>query len=156
MKKTTDITLDDRIFIFETVMRVRSTETEFGQHMSMESLTSSLIEALKRFFYSRGIKDIDNNYQGLIVNEITVNTLSFVRAREELLYEVGVSQLIENGGHIIIKVSRMFDSSLVAKTKIHFVNYDYRLNQIVSLSQTIIDALDTPPFEDDPDTILNL
>lgn len=156
MNKTTDIIIDDRIFIFETVMRVRSTETDFGQYMSMEALTSTFIEAMKRFFYSRGIKDINTDYQGLVVSNMTISSLSFVRAREELLYEVGVSDLDTDTGNIIIKVSRMFDSSIVAKASMQFINYDYRLNQTIALSQTIIDALDIKPFEEDPENILIL
>ncbi|WP_230655738.1 thioesterase [Psychrobacter sp. I-STPA10] len=154
MNQTTDIIIDERIFIFETVMRVRSTETDFGQYMSIQALSTNFIEAMKRFFYSRGIKDINTDYQGLVVNNMTISSISFVRAREELLYEVGVSDLAAETGNIVIKVSRMFDTSIVAKASMQFANYDYRLNQLIPLSQTIIDALDTQPFIEDPDGIL--
>ena len=148
--------MDEKILIFETVMRVRSTETDCGQHMTMQALTANFIEAMKRFFYSRGIKDINTNYQGLVVNNINISSVSFARAREELLYEVGVNDVTSDGGHVIMKVSRMFDSSVVAKANIQFVNYDYHLNQVIALTQPLIDALDPKPMQNDPENIFIL
>ncbi|WP_227430895.1 acyl-CoA thioesterase [Psychrobacter sp. I-STPA6b] len=142
-----NIELVDSAFVFETVMRVRGTETDMGQHMTIEALTASLVEARTRFFYSRGIKEVNADYQGLIVNDIAVNVISRARAREELLYEVGVRNLNHEGGDIIIKVSRMFDTSLVAKAQMGFVCYDYRLNQVITLNETMLEALDIRPFE---------
>ena len=145
--------MEERILIFETVMRVRSTETEFGQNMTIQALSANSIEAMKRFFYSRGIKDINTNYQGLIVNNITVSSISFARAREELLYEVGINDLTTDGGNIMIKISRMLDYSVVAKANIHFVNYDYHLNQVISLTQPLIHALAPNSMQDTPESI---
>lgn len=148
--------MDEKILTFETVMRVRSTETDFGHHMTMQALTATFIEAMKRFFYSRGIEDINTSYQGLVVNNINISNISFARAREELLYEVGIRDLTKDGGNIIIKVSRMFDASVVANATIHFVNYDYHLHQVIALTQPLIDALDTKSMQDDPDNIFIL
>lgn len=141
------ITLDDNVFVFETVMRVRNTEIDVGQHLTIEALTAILVEARARFFFSRNIKDINADYHGLIANDIAINIVSRAKAREELLIEVGVAELSDEGGNLMFKVSRMGDMSLVAKAKLHFVSYDYRANQIVPMSDVMKDALDTPAFE---------
>ena len=141
------ITLDDNVFVFETVMRVRNTEIDVGQHLTIEALTAILVEARARFFFSRNIKDINADYHGLTANDIVINMVSRAKAREELLIEVGVAELSDEGGNIMFKVSRMGDMSLVAKAKLHFVSYDYRANQIVPMSDVMKDALDTPAFE---------
>ncbi len=141
------ITLDDNVFVFETVMRVRNTEIDVGQHLTIEALTAILVESRARFFFSRNIKDINADYHGLIANDIAINIVSRAKAREELLIEVGVAELSDEGGNLMFKVSRMGDMSLVAKAKLHFVSYDYRANQIVPMSDVMKDALDTPSFE---------
>ena len=141
------ITLDDNVFVFETVMRVRNTEIDVGQHLTIEALTAILVEARARFFFSRNIKDINADYHGLTANDIVINIVSRAKAREELLIEVGVAELSDEGGNLMFKVSRMGDMSLVAKAKLHFVSYDYRANQIVPMSDVMKDALDTPAFE---------
>ncbi|MFL0427938.1 hypothetical protein ACH0AB_07035 [Moraxella sp. 179-F 1C4 NHS] len=75
----------------------------------------------------------------MVINHIETQILDRARAREELLFEVGVQHLTDLGGDFVFKVSRMFDGSLVA--------YDYRQSQEIALSATIKEALDVKPFE---------
>lgn len=142
-----EIIFDDGVFVFETVMRVRNTEVDVGQYMTIEAMTSVISEVRARFFYSKGIKEINADYQGLIVDDLRLNMLSRVRAREELLFEVGISELTDHDGVIAIKATRMFDGSMVAKAALHFVNYDYRLNKVIALHPASKQALDQKPFE---------
>lgn len=142
-----EISFNDSVFVFETVMRVRNTEVDAGQHISVETMTSLLTEAKARFFYSKGIKTINADYQGLIVQDLALNFISRVRAREELLFEVGVDRLNEETGTMFIKVTRMYDGSLVAKSQIEFVNYDYRVNKVLPISGSVKEVLDQQPFE---------
>ena len=83
----------------------------------------------------------------MVINHIETQIFDRVRAREELLFEVGVQHLTDLGGDFVFKVSRMFDGSLVAYAKMGFVAYDYRQSQEIPLSATIKEALDVKPFE---------
>lgn len=135
------LAFDNDIFVFETVMRVRHTETDLGQHVTIESLTALLSEARLRFLYARGIKEINSDQQGLIIDELQLDIAGRVRVREELLFEVGVDPLYDNGGNIIIKVTRMHTGEIVARARQHFVNYDFRLNKVTTLDNTVKQAL---------------
>lgn len=129
-----ELNFGDAIFVFETVMRVRHTEIDVSQHLSLEALSALLTEARARFLYAKGIQDIDAGHQGLIVDCLQLNVVSVVRERDELLFEVGIDQICDDGSYIAIKVTRMADNSLVATARQHMVNYDYRLNKTVPLS----------------------
>ena len=59
------IAMDEVNFVFETVMRVRSTEVSIGQHMTIEALIALLSETRARFLYSKDIKEITADYTGL-------------------------------------------------------------------------------------------
>ncbi|MBF4490392.1 MAG: acyl-CoA thioesterase FadM [Psychrobacter glaciei] len=142
-----ELNFDDGIFVFETVMRVRNTEIDMGQHLALQSLTALLTEAMQRFLYSKGIKEINADHQGLIINKLQLSIFSCVRAREELLFEVGVEPLCDNGGNIVFKAMRMHNGEIVAKARQHFVNYDFRLNKITTLDNTIKKALYPHLFE---------
>lgn len=137
-----ELNFDKALFIFETVMRVRSTEIDASQYLTIESLTELLSESRSRFLYSRGIKQISADLQGLIVNNLELNIFSLAREREELLFEVGVESVSNDGCDINIKVTRMYDDSLIAKSRQRFVNYDYRLQKITSLNNSTQQALD--------------
>lgn len=137
-----DLTFDKEIFVFETVMRVRNTEIDMGQHLTLESFTSLLSEARQRFLYSRSIKEINADYQGLIVDNLQLSFISRVRAREELLFEVGIERLFDDSGYLIIKSTRTSDGSLVAKARLHFINFDFRTNKVTVFNSIIKAALE--------------
>lgn len=134
-------------FVFETVMRVRHTEIGIGQHLTIDAMVALLSEARARFLFSRGVKEINNEYQGFIITDVATHFLSRAKAREELLFEVGVQNLHENGGDFIFKVSRMSDSSEVAHSVMGFVAYDYRKNKEVALAGALREAVETKSFE---------
>lgn len=134
-------------FVFETVMRVRNTEIGIGQHLTIEAMVALLTEARARFLYSKGIKEISADYQGLVITDVATHLVSRVRAREELLFEVGVQNLTATGGDFVFKVTRMFDSAEVARAVMGFVAYDYRLNKEIQLNDNLRELLDVKPFE---------
>lgn len=124
-------------YMFETVMRVRSTEIDIGQQLRSEALVAMFSEARSRFFYAQGIKEIDSNYLGILITDLHSKFLSRARAREELLFEVGVTNQNAKGGDIVIKVTRMYDNSDVAFGKFGFVCYNYITNQVVAMTKEI-------------------
>lgn len=144
-----ELTFDDKIFIFETVMRVRNTEIDVSQHLTLESLIALLAEARARFLYSKGINEINSDYQGLIISNLQLNVISRVRAREALLFEVGIEQISEKSGVMAIKVTRMYDESVVAKVRKCFIQYDYRSNKAISFNSEVKKALDQSHFNHD-------
>ena len=77
----------------------------------------------------------------MIIDELQLSIVSRVQAREELLFEVGVEPLYDNGGTIVIKTTRMNTGEIVAKARQHFVNYDLQLNQPIALDKTMKEAL---------------
>lgn len=133
--------VDDEFLVFETVMRVRHTEIDASQYMTLESLTALLTESWSRFLYAKGIKEINADYQGLIIDALQLHIRSRVQVREELLFEVGIKPLYDKGGHVEIKVTRMHTGEIVAYALKHFVNYDFRLNKVTALDSTIKKAL---------------
>jgi len=135
----------DGIFVFETVLRVRSTEVDASQYMTIEALTAILVEVRSRFFYAKGIKEIKGGHQGLVVDDLTLVMHRRVRVREDLLYEVGIVNVTYEAGCLAIKVSRMGDRSLVAQASLHFVNFDYRLNHIIAMNSSTKEALAPTP-----------
>lgn len=136
-----ELNVDDGLLVFETVMRVRHTEIDTSQYMTLDSLTALLTESWLRFLYAKGIKEINADYQGLIINELQLNISSRVQVREELLFEIGIEPSYDEGGYVEIKVTRRHTGEAVANAKQHFVNYDFRLNKVTALDSTIREAL---------------
>ena len=141
-----EIEFGEGSFVFETVMRVRHTEIGFGQHLTIDAMVALLAEARARFLYSKGVKEINSDYQGFIITNVATYFVSRAKAREELLFEVGVQNITDNGGDFIFKVTRMYDGSDVARAVMGFVAYDYRLNQEVPLKGALREAVELKEF----------
>ncbi|WP_435979356.1 thioesterase [Psychrobacter sp. DM4] len=140
------LVLDDRVFVFETLLHVRAIEVNINQYLTLESLSALLVEAREQFLHFKGVKDISGAHQGLVVDKLQVHIISRARVREALLFEVGIEQVEDNGGSIAIRVVRMSDNSLIAKSRQHFVNYDYRLQKITTIDETLKQLLTPKPF----------
>lgn len=136
-----ELVFDDDLFVFETVMRVRYTEVDAGQHITVESLTALLSEARLRFLHAKSVKEINADHQGLIIDKLQLDIVKRIRIREELLFEVGVEPIYDNGGNIIMKVTRMHTGETVAKARQHFRGYDFNLNKVTKLDNMIKEAL---------------
>lgn len=80
-----EVGLEDTNFVFETVMRVRTTEIGIGQHLDIEALVALLTESRARFLYAKSIKEINAGYHGLMTTYVTTRVLSRARAREHCL-----------------------------------------------------------------------
>ncbi len=142
-----EILVEENDFVFETVMRIRGTEVDVGQYLTMHALASILAEAKSRFLYSKGITDVDSSYQGLVVTDVSVNLPERVLCREELLIEVGVPNIDEKEAIFKYKVSRMYDGSEVARASMNIANFDYRYHKFVAMPKRMIETLEQVPFE---------
>ncbi len=131
---------ENSIFIFETVLRVRHSEVDIGQNLTIEAITCLLSEARSRFLYAKAIKEAIGEFQGLVTTNIVINILSYARIREELLFEVGVENLHNHGGDFIFKVTRMSDGSPIANALMKFATYDYRQNKIIPMNTALREA----------------
>lgn len=128
-------------FIFETVMRIRHTEIDSGDNLTMESLVALLTESRARFLHAKGLSDVNVGSQGLIITDIATSFLNRAKVREALLFEVGVQNIHTNGGDFIFKVSRMNDMFVIANAQMSFVMYDFLSNKVIALTPQLRQTL---------------
>lgn len=123
-------------FHFSTRMNVRSTDINAGQHLGNDALISMLSEARSRFLHAQGIDDAGNGEGlGIIITDLATLYKAEARARDALLFEVGVMDFNRYGGDIIYRVSRPADGRLVALAKNGFVFFDYRAGRVAAMPE---------------------
>ncbi len=141
-----EVVVKESEFVFETVMRVRNTEVGVGQYLTLDSLTSILTEAKSRFFSSKGIEDMDEESQGLIITDIAINFLEMVRAKEDLLIEVGVPKINKKQAMMKFRVNHMHNMTIIAKASMTLVNFDFNKDKIVPMTAYMFEHLEQKPF----------
>ncbi len=141
-----EVVVEESEFVFETVMRVRNTEVGVGQYLTIDSLTSILTEAKSRFFYSKGIEDMNEDSQGLIVTDVVINFPEMVSAKEELLIEVGVPKINKKQAIMKFRVNHMHNMTIIAKACMTLVNFDFNKDKVVPMSAYMLEHLEQKPF----------
>lgn len=141
-----EVIVKDSEFVFETVMRVRNTEVGVGQYLTIDSLTAILTEAKSRFFSSKGLEDINEESQGLIITNMAINFPEMVRPKEDLLIEVGVPKINKKQATMKFRVSHMQNMTIIAKACMTLVNFDFQKNKAVAMSAYMLEHLEQKPF----------
>lgn len=142
----TNKVVDGAVFVFETVMRVRSAETDFSGHLTMDALIALLSEARCRYLHSKGANEYISGTQGVVVTHTTARFVSLAKNREELLIEVGAKNFHEKGGDFYFRVTRMSDFSEVSRAVMGFVVYDYEQKKEVVINENFKNALSMAGF----------
>lgn len=124
---------DNTNFTFETLMRVRQSETNIHQVLTIEGLMGLVAEAQSRFLYAKGIPASDN----LIVTQVRTQVIELLKIRESVLIEIGVNNLSEGGGDFVFRIRRMSDQAVAACAILGFIPYDYTRQTKATLSEAV-------------------
>jgi acyl-CoA thioesterase FadM len=125
----------DDHFIFSTLMSVRVTDINAGNHLGNDSMISMISEARARFLYEYGVRETEGDGTGIIVTDLATTYRAEAHARDQLVFEVGVMDFNKYGGDIVFRITRPSDNTLVAMAKYGFVFFNYRVKQVVPMPE---------------------
>lgn len=119
-------------YCYTTTLTVRSTDINGANHLGNDSMISMISEARARFLYEYGVRETGVG-AGIIVTDLATTYKAEARARDHLLFEVGIMDFNNYGGDLIFRVTRPADHTLVAMAKYGFVFYDYELGRVIAM-----------------------
>jgi len=125
---------DDQYY-YSTLLTVRVTDINAGNHLGNDSMISMISEARARFLFEYGVAETERDGTGIIVTDLATTYRAEAHARDQLLFEVGVMDFNKYGGDIIFRVTRPKDQKSVAMAKQGFVFYNYKTSQVVSMPE---------------------
>lgn len=115
-------------FCYTTQLTVRATEINGANHLGNDSMVSMISEARARFLFAFGMPE--ETATGIIVTDLATVYRAEARARERLLFDVGVMDFNKYGGDIIFRITRAHDQALIALAKYGFVFFDYKNSRV--------------------------
>jgi len=125
---------DDQYY-YSTLLTVRVTDINAGNHLGNDSMISMISEARARFLFEYGVAETERDGTGIIVTDLATTYRAEAHARDQLLFEVGVMDFNKYGGDIIFRVTRPKDQKAVAMAKQGFVFYNYKTSQVVGMPE---------------------
>ncbi|MDX1669721.1 MAG: thioesterase family protein, partial [Limnobacter sp.] len=111
----------DEAFAYTTTLTVRVTDINAGNHLANDSMISMISEARARFLFHMGIEEMDSQGRGIIVTDLATVYKNEARARDQLLFEVGLMDFNQYGCDMVFRITRVADQALIALAKQGFV-----------------------------------
>lgn len=121
-------------YCYSTLLTVRVTDINGANHLGNEALIAMVSEARARFLFDAGVRETDADGAGIIVTDLAATYRAEARARDQLLFEIGVMDFNRYGGDITFRVSRPQDQALIAMVKTGFVFFNYRTGQVAPMA----------------------
>ncbi len=121
-------------YYYSTLLTVRVTDINAGNHLGNDSMISMISEARARFLFEFGLPETARDGTGIIVTDLATTYRAEAHARDQLLFEVGVMDFNKYGGDITFRITRPKDKTLVAMAKSGFVFFNYKTSQVVAMS----------------------
>jgi acyl-CoA thioesterase FadM len=122
-------------YCYTTLLTVRVTDINAGNHLGNDSMISMISEARARFLFEFGVAETERDGTGIIVTDLATTYRAEAHARDQLLFEVGVMDFNKYGGDIIFRISRPKDRKMIAMAKQGFVFYNYKTSQVVAMPE---------------------
>jgi acyl-CoA thioesterase FadM len=129
------LTFPEDQYYYTTLLTVRVTDINAGNHLGNDSMISMISEARARFLFEYGVSETEGDGTGIIVTDLATTYRAEAHARDQLLFEVGVMDFNKYGGDIIFRVTRPKDKTLVAMAKQGFVFFNYKTSQVVVMPE---------------------
>jgi acyl-CoA thioesterase FadM len=129
------LTFPEDQYYYTTLLTVRVTDINAGNHLGNDSMISMISEARARFLFEYGITETERDGTGIIVTDLATTYRAEAHARDQLLFEVGLMDFNKYGGDITFRITRPKDKTLVAMAKQGFVFYNYKSGQVVAMPE---------------------
>lgn len=111
-------------FIYRTEITVRLTDLNFGGHVGNDQMITLLSAARFTFLDFLGVKEEDIFGLGIVITDLATQYLKETRARETLVFEVGINDINKYGGDFIFRVTNKRTGDRVVLAKTGFVLID--------------------------------
>jgi acyl-CoA thioesterase FadM len=122
-------------YCYTTLLTVRATDINAGNHLGNDSMISMISEARACFLFEFGVRETEPDGTGIIVTDLATTYRAEAHARDSLLFEVGVMDFNKYGGDITFRITRPRDKTLIAMAKQGFVFFNYKTSEVVVMPE---------------------
>ncbi|MDM1074259.1 thioesterase family protein [Empedobacter brevis] len=122
-------------FLFSTIIPVRITDLNYGNHLANDKVLSILHEARIQFFQYYGYSELDFAGVSVIMGDVAIEYKNQAFYGDHLLIEIGIQDFSRVSFDIFYKISTK--DKLIAKAKTGIVTFNYQKNKVVEVPEKI-------------------
>lgn len=122
-------------FCFSTTFIVRMSEINAGNHLGNDTLISLISDARSLFLCHFGmlLENVGNSRRATLITDMATVYKAPANFNDQLLIEVGVTDLNTYGGDFIYRITRQHDACVIALAKNGFVFFDFIASKVVEI-----------------------
>jgi len=130
-------------FSFETIIPIRITDLNYGNHVGNDAFVSILHEARVQWLKGEGYTELNFAGAGLIMSDLVIEfkNESFYGDIVEVCIYAGETSRVSFELYYQLSAARNLEKIILANAKTRMIAYNYEKKKAVSLNDTIIKVL---------------
>ena len=130
-------------FHYETIIPIRITDLNYGNHVGNDTILSILHEARVQYLKHYGLEELDFAGVGLIMSDVAVEFKNEIFYGEKIIASVTVSEISKFSFNVYYKLEKENNDKriLVALAKTGMVCYDYGAKKVAAVPKEVKDKL---------------
>jgi len=131
-------------FSFETIIPIRITDLNYGNHVGNDTILSILHEARVQYLKHYNLEEFDFGGLGLIMNDVAVEFKNEIFYGERIIASVTVSDISKFSFDVYYKLEKESNDKriLVAVAKTGMVCYNYGAKKVAGVPKEVKDKLE--------------
>ncbi|MES1221484.1 MAG: thioesterase family protein [Bacteroidota bacterium] len=132
-------------FSFVTVIPIRITDLNYGNHVGNDAVLSIIHEARVQFLKQHGFTELDAGGVGLIMNDVAIEFKNEIFYGDAIKVSVAAGEFSKIGFDIFYKLEKESaeKSNVAATAKTGMVCYNYESGKVVAVPQLLSSSLIT-------------
>ena len=122
-------------FVFKTLIPVRITDLNYGNHLANDKVLSIIHEARVQFLNHYGWNEMNLDGVGIIMADVAIEYKNQAYYNDQLEISIGVGDFTRVSFDIFYEVK--CDDKLIAKVKTGIVTFDYHKNKVVEVPENV-------------------
>jgi acyl-CoA thioester hydrolase len=131
-------------FLFETIIPIRITDLNYGNHVGNDTILSMLHEARVQYLKHYGLEELDFAGVGLIMSDVAIEFKNEIFYGERIIASVTISEISKFSFDVFYKLEKENNDKriLVALAKTGMVCYDYAVKKVAAVPKEAKDRLE--------------
>lgn len=129
---------DIKNVIFDTVIDVRVSDLNYGNHLGHDALVSFFHEARVRFLKQLEYTEFDIEGLGLLVTNLVVNYVSEAFYANQVFIALSVGEVSRTSMQIIYQASHKDTHQIIARALTTITFYDYTQAKVARIPQAFL------------------
>ena len=127
--------------IFHTILEVRISDINYGNHLGHDSLISLLHEARVRFLTSLGFTELSIDGAGILVTSLAVKYISESFYADKIIINIEPGETTRASMDLIYQVVNQDTNKEVARALTTMTFYDYQRSKVCKIPQKFLTIL---------------